>query len=663
MDVNSLSAIPVQAPTVRCYHCHFKFPDSCEILDHMFDRHFKREISLLCRAPSQTGATYRSIHYGIQPSDISKGKVNFVEESLSLEVIEDKLKDVIATTDAKGNEETHTYYINPQLGNSPRRVKSPSPRNLSSEENCFVFPSPKIAKKQLGIGVNDSPILSTKSYSESLSPSHSVLSYESSNSTYLNNGSAKFLDTTVPRKNGAPPIMTNKDVPKVILNGHTVFDTPIDTTSNSQTPKAVGSNGSVPHGMSGAKESRARPTSLPVSLDSSNIGLTLSRPRSGTKDSVASGASSTSIGAFSAKSVDSFVLSEEDVSAYRETFDMLDTNNDGGITKKQLLDFLTRLGADIPESDINTMMELVDSDADEVISFDELLELMRVFHSVIDHSTTVAEEMRAAFRVFDKNNDGKITREELKTTMVELGEKLTEEEIDAMLKDADLNKDGVIDYTEFVQMMSRRFSHSLDYTENGKFSPEQVADLRIAFNLLDKDKDGTITKDELKVVMTAFHQSVTDKELDEIFAKVDLDRNGRIDFKEFLTMLEDKMKVQCEDAEMRQAFKVFDRDNNGYIDCDELKSTMDDLGVKLSNKDVDSMMKEAGVGKSKRIYYEDFVKMMYGKLPTGTKPSVQFSKEQVTEFKVSFALFDKDGDGYMCEGTTVCHAIIGTSPK
>lgn len=63
------------------------------------------------------------------------------------------------------------------------------------------------------------------------------------------------------------------------------------------------------------------------------------------------------------------------------------------------------------------------------------------------------EELREAFRIFDKEGNGFITASELRHVMMNLGEKLTEEECDEMLREADIMGDGNINYEEFVTMM------------------------------------------------------------------------------------------------------------------------------------------------------------------------------------------------------------------
>ena len=56
--------------------------------------------------------------------------------------------------------------------------------------------------------------------------------------------------------------------------------------------------------------------------------------------------------------------------------------------------------------------------------------------------------------MFDRDGNGLIDRDELKLVMQELGEKLSEEDIDEMIEEADTNNDGFIDYEEFARYMS-----------------------------------------------------------------------------------------------------------------------------------------------------------------------------------------------------------------
>jgi calmodulin len=58
-------------------------------------------------------------------------------------------------------------------------------------------------------------------------------------------------------------------------------------------------------------------------------------------------------------------------------------------------------------------------------------------------------------------------------------------------------------------------------------------------------------------------------------------------------MMARKMKDTDSEEEIREAFKVFDRDNNGFISAAELRHVMTSIGEKLSDDEVDEMIREA----------------------------------------------------------------------
>jgi calmodulin len=95
--------------------------------------------------------------------------------------------------------------------------------------------------------------------------------------------------------------------------------------------------------------------------------------------------------------------------------------------------------------------------------------------------------------------------------------------------------------------------------------------------------------------------------------QIDSDGNGTIDFPEFLTMMARKMKDTDSEEEILEAFKVFDKDGNGFISAAELRHIMTNLGEKLTDEEVDEMIREADIDGDGQINYEEFVKMMMSK--------------------------------------------------
>ena len=80
--------------------------------------------------------------------------------------------------------------------------------------------------------------------------------------------------------------------------------------------------------------------------------------------------------------------------------------------------------------------------------------------------------------------------------------------------------------------------------------------------------------------------------------------NVTIDFPEFLTMMARKMKDTDSEEEIREAFRVFDKDGNGFISAAELRHVMTNLGEKLTDEEVDEMIREADIDGDGQVNYE-----------------------------------------------------------
>ncbi|KAF3546708.1 hypothetical protein DY000_02002293 [Brassica cretica] len=122
-----------------------------------------------------------------------------------------------------------------------------------------------------------------------------------------------------------------------------------------------------------------------------------------------------------------------------------------------------------------------------------------------------------------------------------------------------------------------------------------------------------ITTKELGTVMRSLGQNPTEAELQDMINEVDADGNGTIDFPEFLNLMARKMKDTDSEEELKEAFRVFDKDQNGFISAAELRHVMTNLGEKLTDEEVDEMIKEADVDGDGQINYEEFVKVMMAK--------------------------------------------------
>ncbi|KAH9687928.1 calmodulin-like protein 11 [Citrus sinensis] len=137
------------------------------------------------------------------------------------------------------------------------------------------------------------------------------------------------------------------------------------------------------------------------------------------------------------------VLPEDQIAEFQEAFSMLDKDGD------ELASAIKSLDQNPTEEELRNMINEVDLDGNGTIEFLEFLKLMATKMK----ENEAQEELKEAFKVFDKDQDGYISPNELRHVMMNLGEKLTDEELEQMILEADLDGDGQVNYEEFARMM------------------------------------------------------------------------------------------------------------------------------------------------------------------------------------------------------------------
>ncbi|KAF7057632.1 hypothetical protein CFC21_064850 [Triticum aestivum] len=141
-------------------------------------------------------------------------------------------------------------------------------------------------------------------------------------------------------------------------------------------------------------------------------------------------------------------LSEEEIGGLKELFKMIDTDNSGTITYEELKDGLKRVGSDLMEPEIQSLMDAADIDNSGSIDYGEFL--AATLHV---NKLEREENLVSAFAFFDKDGSGFITIDELSQACEKFG--LSDVHLEDMIKDVDQNNDGQIDYSEFAAMMRK----------------------------------------------------------------------------------------------------------------------------------------------------------------------------------------------------------------
>jgi len=148
---------------------------------------------------------------------------------------------------------------------------------------------------------------------------------------------------------------------------------------------------------------------------------------------------------------DDDLFSELENAEYKEAFELFDKDGSGSITTKELLYVMRSIGQNPTEDEVLELIMESDLNGDGTIDFKEFINMMR--RKSADQDQT--EDLKEAFKIFDKNKNGFIEMKELRTVTMTLGEKLTEEEFQEFWQEADVNRDGKLDYMEFVEMIRK----------------------------------------------------------------------------------------------------------------------------------------------------------------------------------------------------------------
>ncbi|XP_017771638.1 PREDICTED: neo-calmodulin-like [Nicrophorus vespilloides] len=149
-------------------------------------------------------------------------------------------------------------------------------------------------------------------------------------------------------------------------------------------------------------------------------------------------------------------VSKSQMKEFREAFRLFDKDGDGSITKEELGRVMRSLGQFARSEELQQMLQEVDADGDGNVSFEEFMDIAWSASGGADAAIQPGDEekeLRDAFRVFDKHNRGYITASDLRAVLQCLGEDLSEEEIEDMIKEVDVDGDGRIDFYEFVNAL------------------------------------------------------------------------------------------------------------------------------------------------------------------------------------------------------------------
>ncbi len=147
------------------------------------------------------------------------------------------------------------------------------------------------------------------------------------------------------------------------------------------------------------------------------------------------------------------------------------------------------------------------------------------------------QEIKEAFDLFDTDGSGRIDAKELKVAMRALGFEPKKEEIKKMIADVDKDGTGVIEYQDFLDLMTVKMVTLSETILTPQAERDPLEEIRKAFKLFDDDETGKISLKNLRRVAKELGETMTDEELQEMIDEADRDGDGEISEEEFIRIM------------------------------------------------------------------------------------------------------------------------------
>lgn len=137
-----------------------------------------------------------------------------------------------------------------------------------------------------------------------------------------------------------------------------------------------------------------------------------------------------------------------------------------------------------------------------------------------------------------------------------------------------------------------------------------VRDLEDAFFMFDFDKDKKIETSEIGVVVRSVGLNPTEAELKEIISDVN-GIGGKVDVATLSQLIVKRVRdLKTTAEELKDAFQVFDKQGTGYLSVHDLRLSLTTLGERLTEEELDELVREVDQDGEGMVNYEDVVRVL-----------------------------------------------------
>ncbi|EFN84887.1 Troponin C [Harpegnathos saltator] len=144
---------------------------------------------------------------------------------------------------------------------------------------------------------------------------------------------------------------------------------------------------------------------------------------------------------------------DQKVAVMRKAFQMFDTTKSGFIDTMKISTILNTMGQLFDDGELNSLIEENDPEGLGKVNFDGFCKIAGRFLEEED-AEAMQEELKEAFRMYDREGNGYITTATLKEILAALDDKLTSSDLDGIIAEIDTDGSGTVDFDEFMEMMT-----------------------------------------------------------------------------------------------------------------------------------------------------------------------------------------------------------------
>ena len=217
-------------------------------------------------------------------------------------------------------------------------------------------------------------------------------------------------------------------------------------------------------------------------------------------------------------------------------------------------------------------------------------------------SNAESASLKKLFTDFDRDGDCLITL----SRIFLLRQYVLPNDLSTIFEIMDKNMDQRIDFKEFLDVVVALEKKGL---RTRKATATVGSTVQNTFEAFDKDKDGLVTLDEIRIHLLEVGKGASANELKHLFDKADNNSDGKIDineFKELEELLRGKESPHNINPDLVKVFEQFDTDHDGLISKEEVRSTLRAIGKEISDPDLDSCFNESDSNKDGKIDITEF---------------------------------------------------------